>query len=203
MAFPGRIANTHNNRTKSLTFTESLTLWNTKHKEQLKLKILRTAWLEEIQDKERNKNLATKSTNESVFYSALFSNHHINEKKVLGLRKQKQQQCGRTTIPLASKSLQKSSANGWHRVEIWRFPTSTEFLANRHSSRWSFSSRSEPATVEMALIVMLTACWRINRSDFAYETDTANKHSWEQHTTQKYGFVTRLVKGHSIYAKRV
>jgi len=34
MAFPGKIAHTHNNETKSLTFTESLTF--TKHKTQKK-----------------------------------------------------------------------------------------------------------------------------------------------------------------------
>jgi len=41
MAFAGKIANTHNNKTKGLTFTESLTF--IKHKKRWKPKIVRTA----------------------------------------------------------------------------------------------------------------------------------------------------------------
>ena len=71
----------------------------------------------------------------------------------------------RTTIPLASKSLQNRSAAGWHCTETWRFPTSTEFPESSRSSRWSLSSKWDPATVEIALIGVLTARWRAKRSE--------------------------------------
>ena len=92
----------------------------------------------------------------------------------------------RTTMLLARRSLQNSSADGWQRVEIWELPTSAGFPASSRSSRWSLSSKWEPATAETALMGVLTARCSANLSLLNYRhthTHTDGPHQQQARTT--------------------